>query len=288
MKSMAKQIFMALVALFVSVGVYAGDGGVVYAPEDSVEVVKLLSEAKGKAATPLYFAKKLLGRPYVGHTLEVNGNNEKLVVNLRELDCTTLVESATALAMAAKKGDATFDAYCRCLRLIRYRGGDNSGYASRLHYFSQWIDDNCRKGIVSDIGAGGDFPFTARQTINVYFMTRNPKLYRQLDGNVAMQKEIAGYEAQINGRVVNYIPKNLLKLGRDKLGCIHDGDIIALVTSKAGLDISHVGIAAWKNGKLHLLNASSLQHKVVLDRQSLYDYQKSRASQLGIRVVRLR
>lgn len=285
---MRKQIFVLLAAmLLVSAGTFGGNGGVDYTAGDSALVVRLLGEAKGKAVTPLFFAKKLIGRPYVGHTLEVNGNDERLVVNLRELDCTTLVETATALAMAARKGEATFDAYCRCLRLIRYRGGVNSGYASRLHYFSQWIDDNCRKGIVEDIGADGSFPFTARQTINVHFMTSNPKYYRQLDGNEAMQKEIAKYEAEINGRTASYVPKSLLSLGRDKIGCIRDGDIIALVTSKDGLDISHVGIAAWKNGKLHLLNASSLQHKVVLDKQSLYDYLKPRGSQLGIRVVRL-
>lgn len=285
---MRKQIFLSLaVMLLVSAGALGGNGGADYTAVDSAEVVRLLGEAKGKAVTPLFFAKKLIGRPYVGHTLEVNGNDERLVVNLRELDCTTLVESATALAMAAKKGETTFGAYCRCLRLIRYRGGDNSGYGSRLHYFSQWIDDNCRKGIVADIGADGGFPFTARQTINVHFMTRNPKFYRQLDGNEAMQKEIAGYEAEINGSTVSYIPKSLLSLGHDKIGCIRDGDIIALVTNKDGLDISHVGIAAWKNGKLHLLNASSLQHKVVLDRQTLYDYLMPRDSQLGIRVVRL-
>lgn len=285
---MRKQIFVLLAAmLLVSAVAFGGNGGVDYTAGDSALVVRLLGEAKGKAVTPLFFAKKLIGRPYVGHTLEVNGNDERLVVNLRELDCTTLVETATALAMAARKGEATFDAYCRCLRLIRYRGGVNSGYASRLHYFSQWIDDNCRKGIVEDIGADGSFPFTARQTINVHFMTSNPKYYRQLDGNEAMQKEIAKYEAEINGRTASYVPKSLLSLGRDKIGCIRDGDIIALVTSKDGLDISHVGIAAWKNGKLHLLNASSLQHKVVLDKQSLYDYLKPRGSQLGIRVVRL-
>lgn len=285
---MRKQIFVLLAAmLLVSAVAFGGNGGVDYTAGDSALVVRLLGEAKGKAVTPLFFAKKLIGRPYVGHTLEVNGNDERLVVNLRELDCTTLVETATALAMAARKGEATFDAYCRCLRLIRYRGGVNSGYASRLHYFSQWIDDNCRKGIVEDIGADGSFPFTARQTINVHFMTSNPKYYRQLDGNEAMQKEIAKYEAEINGRTASYVPKSLLSLGRDKIGCIRDGDIIALVTSKDGLDISHVGIAAWKNGKLHLLNASSLQHKVVLDKQSLYDYLKPRGSQLGIRVLRL-
>lgn len=72
---------------------------ITYQKEDSAEIAVLLS-AKG-THSPLYFAKKLLGRPYVGQTLEIN-EEEQLVVNLRELDCTTLVETSAALALAEK------------------------------------------------------------------------------------------------------------------------------------------------------------------------------------------
>lgn len=119
-------------------------------------------------------------------------------------------------------------------------------------------------------------------------MTKNPQYYRQLKADEDLRKEIGKQEKSINGTIVNYIPKNLLNLDKTKLSCIHDGDIIALVTSKDGLDISHVGIAIWKGNKLHLLNASSLKHKVVADSQSLYEYQRKRQTQLGIRVIRLR
>lgn len=259
-----------------------------YDPVDSIEVEKLLNEADGGQLTPLYFAEKLLGRPYVGQTLEVNGDVEKLVVNLRELDCTTLVENAVALAMAHNKGGKSFSDFCGALLKIRYKSGLNSGYSSRLHYFSQWINDNCRMGITEDVGADGKYPFIARQRLDLHFMTRNPQYYRQLKDNPLLCEEILKEENAINGLVVNYIPKNLLNQPQSKLSAIHDGDIIALVTNKDGLDISHVGIAVWENNRLHLLNASSLQNKVILDNSSLYNYQKKRASQLGIRVIRLR
>ena len=254
-----------------------------YTKNDSAEVVRLLAK---RHKSCLDYAKEFLGRPYVAHTLECN-ESEQLVVNLAELDCTTLVETAAALYMTSENGGKTFDDYCRTLRAIRYHNGKINGYPSRMHYFSEWIDDNCRMGMAEDVGAEGGFPFTARQKINVHFMSENPHLYRQLSDNKALQSEIRKNENTINGKTVNYIPKNLLNLGKDKL-TVRDGDIIALVTSKDGLDISHVGIAAWKNGRLHLLNASSLKHKVVLDSQSLYEYQKKRGSQLGIRVIRLR
>lgn len=258
---------------------------ITYQKEDSAEIAVLLS-AKG-THSPLYFAKKLLGRPYVGQTLEIN-EEEQLVVNLRELDCTTLVETSAALALAEKNNERTFAGYCKALKQLRYRNGNISGYASRLHYFSQWIADNVAKGLVEDIGKSGGFPFTAKQELNLSFMTKNPQFYRQLKADEDLRKEIGKQEKSINGTIVNYIPKNLLNLDKTKLSCIHDGDIIALVTSKDGLDISHVGIAIWKGNKLHLLNASSLKHKVVADSQSLYEYQRKRQTQLGIRVIRLR
>ena len=36
---------------------------------------------------------------------------------------------------------------------MRYRGGKRRGYASRLHYFSEWISDGARRGLVRDLGA---------------------------------------------------------------------------------------------------------------------------------------
>ena len=35
---------------------------------------------------------------------------------------------------------------------MRYRGGKRGGYASRLHYFSEWIADGERRGLVRDLG----------------------------------------------------------------------------------------------------------------------------------------
>ena len=35
---------------------------------------------------------------------------------------------------------------------MRYRGGKRRGYASRLHYFSEWISDGAQRGLVADRG----------------------------------------------------------------------------------------------------------------------------------------
>ena len=42
-----------------------------------------------------------------------------------------------------------------------------------------------------------------------------------------------------------------------------------------------------RDGRLHLLNASSLRKKVVEEPQTLYQYMQGQRNQLGIRLVRL-
>ena len=264
-----------------------------YTPDDSTEITDLMRKAHAhfqhkatdKGQIVLFFARHFIGRPYVAHTQEKN-SIENIIVNTKELDCTTLVETVAALTKAYyKKG--TFADFVSALESIRYRNGKVNGYASRLHYFSWWISDNEKRHNVIDLGKDGNYPYIAKQKIDVHFMSSNPLLYRQLADSPALVEEIKQYEDQQNGETVNYIPKNLLNLGQQQLG-IKDGDIIALVTSKDGLDISHVGFAAWKGDKLHLLNASSLAHNVIEDSNTLFSYEAKRRSLLGIRVIRLR
>ena len=59
------------------------------------------------------------------------------------------------------------------------------------------------------------------------------------------------------------------------------------MTRKKGLDTSHLGFAVWKEGRLHLLNASSIHKKVVLEPMTLRQYMQKHPSQLGVRVVRV-
>ena len=111
-----------------------------YTKKDSVRVMELFAEAKRQKSDTnwmLFFGRKLRGVPYVAKTLEIN-KEELLIVNLRQLDCLTLVENALALSLCMKNNQADFKNFCRFLRLIRYRQGRIS-YIDRLHYFTDWI-----------------------------------------------------------------------------------------------------------------------------------------------------
>lgn len=259
-----------------------------YTRTDSIKVVNLLKDARRQPAGTnlvLYFARRLKGIPYVAHTLEVNPT-EQLVVNLRQLDCTTLVENVSALCLCMKNKVYTFDAFCSKLKLLRYRGGILNGYTSRLHYFTDWILDNTRMGLCHEIQAPNP-PFAAVQKINVYFMSTFPDKYSMLKGRPAAIKEIAASEKKINGMTFRYIPEEKITNTALLRKTIHDGDIIATTTTLKGLDIQHLGFAVWKKDGLHMLNASSLHHKVVEEPMLLRTYLRKQKTMTGVRIVRL-
>ena len=253
-----------------------------YTKADSMEIVSLLSN--GKPST-LYFAQKLLGRPYVAHTLEVN-DDEQLVVNTRELDCTTLVETVTALTLCAEDGKKTFADYCNVLQQLRYRQGRLTDYTSRLHYFSDWIEDKQKMGIVTEVQKY-TLPFTAVQQLDLYYMSQHPDAYAALKKHPEMVKEIAKQERTLKGRHFRYIPKKDVRNTAALRSAVKDGDIIAITCKKPGLDIAHLGFAVWKEDGLHLLNASQLHKKVVLEPMTLRQYLYKHPSHTGIRVIRI-
>jgi hypothetical protein len=253
-----------------------------YTRADSAEIVALLQN--GQPST-LHFAKKLLGRPYVAHTLEVN-DDERLVVNTRQLDCTTLVETVTALTLCAMQDKRTFSDFTHALTQLRYRQGRMDGYPSRLHYFSDWIDDKVLMGLVSEV-QGKEKPFTAVQRLDINYMSQHPDSYKALRKQPELVKQIAAQERALTGREYRYIPKSEVRNTALLRSTIHDGDIIAITCKKPGLDIAHLGFAVWKSDGLHLLNASQLHKKVVLEPMLLRTYLSKHPSHTGIRVIRI-
>jgi hypothetical protein len=260
-----------------------------YEKEDSILIERLLLEAKksrGDVERTLWFGQQLLGRPYVAHTLE-NGTEEHLIVNTRGLDCTTFVETVCALALCDQHGQTTFHDYCQWLQKLRYRQGQIVDYTSRLHYFTQWGEDNEQMGLVKNILDKVNYSGFATQTIRINYMSQHPDLYKHLKRNPHFVPVIRKLEDSLAARRYKYLPKSKLNAFQSELSFIHTGDIVAIITSKDGLDTSHLGFAVWQNGRLHLMHASSLYKRVVIDSKTFYDYSQGQRSQLGIRVFRL-
>ena len=260
----------------------------VYIPTDSITVCRLLSEARQQPRTtnfPLFFARQFIGRPYVAHTLEKDGD-ERLVVNTRQLDCTTLVETVTALTLCACSGERTFAAFRKRLQRMRYHDGVIDRYPSRIHYFTDWIVSNAKVGIVSEIQKPNP-PFMSVQTVSVNYMSQHPQSYQALKAHPEYVPEIRRMEQRITGMKFRYIPKAKVRNTKVMREAIHDGDIIAITCKKAGLDIAHLGFAVWKKDGLHLLNASQLHKKVVEEPMTLYEYLQKHPSHTGIRIIRI-
>ncbi len=239
-----------------------------------IEIDGLLENDFGK--TIVAVGKTFLGIPYVAKTLEI-GDTETLVVNL---DCTTYVENVLAFSLMLEKGQSSFDDFTETLENIRYKNGELEGYASRLHYFSEWIANNEKKGLLKDITAeiGG-----TEITKDINFMSTHRELYPFLSDDDNFEK-IQASENYLNDQAICILPQDQIAANEH---LIQTGDIIALTTSIDGLDITHTGIATReKDGRIHLLHASTGSMEVEVSELPLADYLKKIKSNTGIMVAR--
>lgn len=240
---------------------------------------KLESEKNKSTAQLVVLAgMQFLGTSYVAATLE--GETEELVINLREMDCTTFAEYCLAIARTVKSDAPGFDTFADQLQKIRYRDGKIDGYISRLHYFSDWIWDNAEKGIV-EIDTGEICSEVFPGAVN--FMSMHPEGYQLLKDNPELIEAMKKIEASIGSRKMFYIPKDKV---HELEVLLKPGDIVGITTSIAGLDMSHVGILVRQNGRIHLLHASSSAKKVVVSDQTLEDYLEAGSKTSGIMLAR--
>jgi hypothetical protein len=272
-------------SLFLFILLYSGN---LFLQENSGEVQDVVIVEKFFQTVPknaidssmIHAALFFLNTPYVANTLEIN-EEEKLVANLREMDCTTFVENCLALARSLQYPYSDLLLFKRELQQIRYRSGIIGGYASRLHYMSDWIYDNVEKGILEDItyALGGH-----RLRLNVNFMSVNYKKYPRLADNPEEVQRIEAVEKAISARQnYYYIPKQEIA---EHQSLIKNGDVICFTTTIPGLDISHLGIAYWHKGRLTFIHASSTAKKVIINPESLTDYCRMIKSNTGIIVLR--
>lgn len=227
----------------------------------------------------LNIGRRFIHTPYVEKTLELPGE-EKLVIDVLGLDCTTFLETVVTLARLTKQERLSFENYEQELEFVRYRDGIRKDYPSRLHYFSDWIYQNQLKGILKDITeeVGGRY-YENRPS----FMSANPRFYAQLS-NAEFVAQLKATEEEIKLRKYFFVPKGELSRHVDK---IKPGDLIAITTSMKNLDIVHVGFAIEQNENIHLLHAGTGSMQVEISDKTLMDYLNANKSQSGIMVGRI-
>lgn len=252
--------------------------------EDRAIFERYLAEMEPKKALPMgqlvtESALFFLGVPYVASTLEKEP--EGLVANLHEMDCATFTDNVIALARTIKGDNPSFESYCLNLRQLRYREGVVAGYLSRLHYTSDWVYVNDKRGIVRDVNKEtGGIPLK----LHLSFMSTHPDSYRQLKGNPSLIEEIAQKEKEISARTTYYfIPRDKIEACAGKM---QPGDMVCFTTAVKGLDTSHVGFIYKDGGRLTFIHASSLQKKVTVESSSLEEYVRKGKNTTGIMLAR--
>lgn len=228
-----------------------------------------------------------LGAPYAASTLEAylaaggSPDAEPLTLHLLKFDCVSLVEAALAVARTAAAGpDAGWDRFARETERMRYRGGQRSDYASRLHYFSEWIADGQRRGLVRDLGPELGGQPDARP---LRFMSEHRSSYAAL-ADAEMFDAIVAHERRLDASPRNVVAKARIPGIQDRL---ETGDVLAFATSIAGLDVTHTGLAYRSaDGVMRVLHAPLSGGVVQVSPGTVADYVNGLRSSTGILVAR--
>ncbi len=251
--------------------------------EDSLIFERIINQFESQKKLPtavlvVKIGESMIGTPYVASTLE-NGEKEDLVINLKGQDCTTFAEYCLAMAKTIKSGKTNFEDFANEMEKIRYRNGIRNGYTSRLHYFSDWIYDNCQKGLAENPASA----FGSLYEKEINFMSTHPDSYPVLRENPDLVSLIAQQEDDLSNRGMFYLKKEDVEANETDL---REGDIVGITTSIAGLDIAHVGILVKKDGRIHLLNASTLVDEITISDVPLVDFLMNKNSYTGIMIAR--
>jgi Protein of unknown function (DUF1460) len=247
-----------------------------FAQQSVFEQKMKLPIGQSKAATAMTIAQSFVGQSYEAHTLEQLP--ESLVCNLNTFDCYTFVESVLALT-EVRYGSKKYSDYQKIIQKLRYRNGQIDGYASRLHYFSEWIEQAQKNNFIQDV--------TIKITDNehfdakINFMTQHRKLYAQLSDDLVFEA-IGQSEQKLSKSKKYYLPKN--KINEN---FINEGDIIGITSNTPGLDFNHEGFAIRQHGRIYLLHASSDLKRVTISKEPLVDYLRKVKKHSGIVVLRL-
>lgn len=244
-------------------------------------------------------ALQMLGTPYLWASLE--SEPEQLQVYLDKTDCILFVELSTCMALTLKgkrivqdgngiyyrnrptpsveDAEPSYALLCDNIRNMRYRLGIVNGYASRIHYTSEWLLQNATNGILREYTSelGREF----EQTFS--YMSDHPQTYIQLSHDSRQLTRIYLIEQHLNAqKPYYYISQDELN-NPEVIAQIKSGDIITFISPREGLDLAHVAIAYEYDGAMHFIHASYWAKKVIIEPKTLAEYATN-----GIRISRLK
>ena len=296
-RQMLGELAVMTAALAIPGSIARALGGSASADEDRERLAAwtktLRAERLSRRDTPIGRAsvrvgEQAQGTPYEASTLEAYlkaggkpTSTEPLTLSLTRFDCVTLVESCLAVARVARASDApSWGRFGREVERMRYRGGTRGDYTSRNHYFSEWISDGERRGLVRDIGAELGGTEDARP---LRFMTEHRASYPALADD-GVFRAIGEMERRLDAH-----PRRVIATAHiaDVAERIQTGDVLAFATSIPGLDVSHSAMAYRdRDGVRRVLHAPLSGVVVAVTKTTLPEYVARIRRATGILVAR--
>ena len=222
-------------------------------------------------------AQQFLGTSYQAGLLD-KGSQETLIASLTQFDCVLFIETVLALVRGIAVEDYTYSTFTDHIINQRYRQGKIDTYCDRLHYFSEWIADNQKRGnVVNLTPILGGIPL--QKTLN--FMTTHRESYPQMVKNEANYQCIAQVEQNLRQLNLTYLPTHRLQSVYPQL---KSGDIIGITTRIAGLDVTHTGLVYRQGNQVGLIHASPVGQVTIT--KDLQQYVSRIPKAIGIFVVR--
>jgi hypothetical protein len=255
------------------------------APLDAVARVQNqigMSAGSPAADRVLIFGEGLLDIPYVDGPFGEGpqGQYDRMpLYRFDEFDCTTFVETVTALSVSS-----TFDDFKTTINRLRYRDG-NVAFVERNHFTDlDWIPNNIRAGFFRDATesiAPGQTAIARAEVDKRAWYAKLPASRIQIPGISDADRDVLLDELHAEGgrftpeeAEVPYIPLTVLfgPRGDEIFSRIRSGSVINVVRPNWDLvkligthmNISHQGFAVRKDGTLYFMEASAVLKKTTM------------------------
>lgn len=275
-----RNIFFYLIFTFLSISLVAK-------AQNRLNVNEMIDNLKEKNLTHTQrisdVAKRLIGSPARSFA-ETYRDSTRKDSDLLPFDSKQFVETAIALTYAADKINADSLTFMSELDAVKYRKGENSGYASNMIYISDWIADNHYRGKIKE---------------KTYDFPDNTFIIKTLDYISLHRDEFAGFKDESQFERMKSIEMGLRAhkipfmkthtLGKKNIiDKLQSGDIIVIIGKENGMDLYDMGVVVIEDGVARLIHANPSEGKIVMENNSIYDYLKPFVKEIkGYRILRL-
>lgn len=229
-------------------------------------------------------AEKMLGTPYEAGLLDVYP--ERLRVYLDKTDNLHFIEACMAVALTYKGesigeygevNESEYDQLCENIKALRYRDGIISKFSDRIFYFSEWVEQAERLGLIEEYTDCYGHEYSQ----NFSYLSDHLMYLPQIGREPNARKEILEIEKRLSANSQRAVisPEELTT---EFYECVQNGDIVSFLSDRKGEDVSKAGIVRKTQNSVQIISASYKERTVVSE-----DLKKSVADCKGIRIFRV-